>query len=217
MVASGDSSEIVDVSAQSPSPEGTPAPGKITPPPDEAILEVREVAFRVARGRGVNEDDAADIAQTVAEKFIQQSPLPDNPGAWARVVAGRDVIDLDRRRKTAGASSDTRRAREVELPADGLPGLDGVAAFVLRQHSVSAQGMQRQAMVEIDQLLREHISDKEVKIVRMLAEGASHQQIADELGYKNADTVKATVAKIRGKVVGLNDRLNQFRQHPRVY
>ena len=192
-------------------------PHSVERPSDEVIVEVHRVAYRVARGRGAFEEDAADIAQIVAEKFIQQSPPPDNPAAWAKVVAGRKVIDLDRRRKVAGDPDQTRRSREVELPADGLPGLDGVMAFVMAQRSVSAAGIRRQALAELEELLAEHISAKERQIVAMIAQGASYQQIAEELGYKNADSVKTTVNKMRRKLVGVADQFEQFRQHPRVY
>lgn len=187
---------------------------------EDDITVACDTAFAVARARNLNVEDAEDLAQTVAEKLLREQAVPDNVAAWSRKVTQNAIIDLDRKRKTKQQQADGQEvwaAREVGVDEEVADGLRGVAAFVRTQQAVSAQGMQRQANEEMMQLLREVLSTREMDLLVLQAERRSHAEIAAELGYKNADTVKTTLKRIREKLKGVADRLAEFDGHPRVY
>ena len=183
---------------------------------DGDITAAREVAFRVARARNLTQEDAEDLAQTVAERLLRRDSAPDNVAAWSQRVAKNAIIDLDRKRKRVD-EHDNWAAREVGLDADESDAIMGVALFVRQQRATSAQGMQRKAGEEMMALLATVLSDREVELLHMVGEGRSHAEIAEALDYKNADTVKATLARARGKLKGISERLAEFGAHPRPY
>lgn len=185
-------------------------------PSETDITTAVDVAFRVARARNLALEDCEDLAQTVAERLLRQEAVPDNVAAWAQRVAKNAIIDLDRKRK-ARDEHDNWVVREVGLDADDADGLIGVAQFVRNQRSISAQGMQRQAGEEMMALLRSVLSTREIEVLVLLGEGRTHAEIAEELDYKNADTVKSTLKRLRDKTKGIADRLAEFGNHPRVY
>lgn len=223
MVGSGDdvddwqSSREGAASDDTTSAEGDRVDSDADQPTLESDIETaREVAFRTARGRGLNLDDADDIAQTVAEKFFAARQKPDNVAAWAQRVAMNAVTDVARRRKIAndiGVWVD----REGPMDVGGADTIAEVATFIRTQRAVSAQGMQRQAGQEMEALLRSRLNEREMLLLTLIAEGQSQQQIADSLGYAGADTVKTTLKRIRTKLQDLAGPLGEFRAHPRVY
>lgn len=189
-------------------------------PTDEDITVARETAFAVARARNLSVEDAEDLAQTVAERLLREQSVPDNVAAWSRTVTKNAIIDLDRKRKNKHKQADGEEvwaAREVGVEEHVADGLLGVAAFLRTQRAVSAQGMQRQANEEMMQLLREVLSAREMELLMLVGEGRNHADIAQQLGYKNADTVKTTLRRVREKTKPLADRLGEFKGHPRVY
>lgn len=189
-------------------------------PADADITVARETAFAVARARNLSVEDAEDLAQTVAERLLREQYVPNNVAAWCRTVTKNAIIDLDRKRKQKNQQADGEEvwaAREVGVEEDVADGLLGVAAFLRTQRAVSAQGMQRQASEEMMQLLREVLSARELEVVVLLAKGRSQAEIAAELDYKNADTVKTTIRRIREKTKALEPRLAEYANHPRVY
>lgn len=183
---------------------------------DADVITAQEVALRVAKARNLSPEDCDDLAQTVAEKLLRQKQLPDNVAAWANTVAKHAIIDLDRKRK-ARDEADNWVAREVGFDAEQADAVLGVAMFLQQQRSASDQGMQRQSNEEMMALLRTVLSEQHIQLMLLLGEGRSHADIAKELGYKNADSVKATINRLRGKLAAIADRLAEFRHHPRVY
>lgn len=183
---------------------------------EEDIKVVRETAFKVARNRGLDHSDADDIAQIVTEKLINLETQPDLPIAWARRVATNAVTDQARKRRIVN-SDGVWVPREFPPGEDNIDSLRDVAIFIQTQRTVSAQGMQGKASEEMETLLREKLSERELQLARMLAEGRTHQQIADALGYASADSVKTTVKRMRGKIKGFADQLAEFGTHPRPY
>ena len=91
--------------------------------------EVRAVAYRTLRGRGLDHADADDAAQEtmfdLAEAIRRGEPLR-NPAGWAAVVARRRATDLvraDRVRKGLPARQDAEE-REAERAAQEDAGLE---------------------------------------------------------------------------------------------
>lgn len=185
--------------------------------PSEAdIVLARDTAFNVARYRNLSPHDAEDLAQTVAERLLHQPAVPDNVAAWSTTVAKNLVVDLMRKRK-AGSEGDTWVAREVGLDAEVVDDLLGLSMFVQRRLATSDIGTRARVVGEILEVLGTVLSQREVQLLVLLSQGRSQAEIADELGYKNAQTVKATLARARKKAAEVAEHFTGFRDHPRVY
>jgi len=185
--------------------------------PSEAdIVLARDTAFNVARYRNLSPHDAEDLAQTVAERLLHQPKVPDNVAAWSATVAKNLVIDLMRKRK-AVANGDTWVAREVGLDAEVVDDLLGLSMFVQRRLATSDRGTRTRVVGEIMEVLSTVLSRREVHLLVLLSQGRSQAEIANELGYKNAQTVKATLTRARKKAAEVAERFTGFGEHPRVY
>jgi RNA polymerase sigma factor (sigma-70 family) len=183
--------------------------GAVWPPDDIDLRRLLEHARRVAVRQGAGEE-AEDVAQEVVLRLTRLAEPPDDVDAWLTVVARRCAIDLHRRAE--------RRPNGVEEVDDTVLGPRAVSLFLARQVPTSAQGMYEPVMDQLWAVLHEQLNDRECEVVRLLADGHSHEQIAEELGYANAATVKTTVRRIRAKVDTAGRRLlEEFRSHPRPY
>lgn len=66
--------------------------------------------------------------------------------------------------------------------------------------------------------LDEVLSDREKELVARIAAGDSYDEIAADMGYKNAASVKTTVKRLRRKVETVTaDHLDDYRGHPHPY
>jgi RNA polymerase sigma factor (sigma-70 family) len=167
-------------------------------------------AFAAARAKKLPRADAEDVASRAVTKLFEQVPFPDNPDAWVTTTAQRMAIDVLRAQK---------RARKRGLgngDADEPEGKAAVAAFVRTGTPVSA-AVDRDAVDRIWLVLEQSLSPREIELLKLTDEQVPQDEIAELLGYKNANTVKSTLVRIRRRI---EDELEQFRLdqgHPRLY
>lgn len=175
---------------------------------DEAYGAVRAICVKRARGLGLGPEDAEYVAQDVVLSLMTQDEAPLNPAAWAMTVTKYRVMDRFR------AQQRRPDQRKLEEFAGSRRELDH---FVGRQFSSSELAISGMAMKQIAEILSTVVSAREIEVLRMVAEGATYREIAEAQGYANADTVKATVHKLRKRALTVADELGELRHHPRVY
>jgi RNA polymerase sigma factor (sigma-70 family) len=170
-----------------------------------------DTAFAAARAKGLSRPDADDVASFAVTKLFEQDPFPDNPDAWVTTTAQHMAVDRIRARK---------RERKRGLGAGGddleLVGKAAVAQFIQHGRPVS-DAVDRDTVDRIWATLQRRLSAREFELLELTVEGMPQDEIAGRLGYRNADTVKSTLVRIRRKI---EDEFETFRAeqgHPRVY
>ena len=149
--------------------------------------------------------EAEDIAQEVVAAYLealQRGPI-DNPEGWANHVAGKRIID---RKRVDWA---------VELPTED-DSQRSLMSFLAEGLMTSDQAILRETAARFLPLLNE----REKELFTLVALGDSSQEIADLMGYANADTVKSTVSRRRRELLRLAEERGidtNVDDHPRIY
>jgi RNA polymerase sigma factor (sigma-70 family) len=165
---------------------------------------IRKVSMNTARSLGLGNEDQEDIHMETLEKYLHQKVKPDNVEAWATTVARNLSIDLLRKNNRQIPQEDTEGRELVDFLRRGASTSQAAISNVLDQ--------------DIWTGLRAELSEKDLLLLEMVNQGHSYEQIAEKLGYKNADTVKATVVRLRSKAQGalIVDKQDLL-GHPRNY
>lgn len=166
---------------------------------DEQWMELRQVAE--AKAMQLTHGDrplSEDLASTVIMRLFthEGSVEPEKLPAYVRTMTRNAYLDRRRKQYAAhrgGPSLKHPMDEEIHWIAEEVA---GVFKFELHTSSPSRKVLRRErdreraaAYLEI----LDSLPDKKQRMVRMAAEGATHQQIADELGYASAAVVKTTL------------------------
>ena len=149
--------------------------------------------------------DADDIAQEVVAAYleaVQRGPI-ENPEGWANRVAGRRIAD----RKREGWT--------FELPTED-DSQRSLMSFLADGVMTSNQAILRETAARLLPLLDE----REKELVTLVMLGYTNQEIADLMGYANADTAKATLSRKRRELrrVAEDEGIDtNVGDHPRSY
>ncbi|MEI6621109.1 MAG: sigma factor [Actinomycetes bacterium] len=176
-------------------------------PVDDTTLEAMwPISVRQAIRMGMNSQDAEDTAQEAVLGLASLPEAPRNPVAWITSVTARLVFDQRRgqsRRPNLGDLDELAEQRRE------------LRHFVERELSASYPAITPLAFEQISAILATVVSQREVEVLKMVAEGCRYSEIADVLGYADADTVEATVGKVRRKATEIANELVELRHHPR--
>ena len=149
------------------------------------LAEVQACARRIARGDralGKRGDmDAQDVAQDIAEQYLERRTEPISLMGWAATATRCRLIDLANKRRPLTIEHD-------ELFRVMAHRMGPSAAFVAREQYrgvVAALGAVEQAVIN------EHLT------------GATDEQIARAHDYVTAGVAAATISRIKNKLRGL--------------
>lgn len=168
---------------------------------------VHEAALLRARTHKTrpSDQDCLDIAQEVALRFARQEPGSiANPAAWANKVADNVCFTFAREGRRHGGSL------SEEDDADALE------AFVTGGQPTSEGAIARQQAGRLIAML----SARERELVQLVVEGTPHADIAEAMGYANADSVKTTLSRLRKRLLAaaLDAGVDpDWQAHPRSY
>ena len=168
--------------------------------------QVHEAATIRARSHPTrpSPQDVEDIAQETVARFAKQEPGSiENPAAWANIVAGNLCVNL--------ARSPGRRQAEMDED-DGPRALN---RFLLGSSSSWGAIVREQAGVLLAML-----TPRERELVQLVAEDTPQSEIAEIMGYANADSVKVTLNRIRKKIKDGADAAGlatHWEEHSRPY
>jgi RNA polymerase sigma-70 factor (ECF subfamily) len=147
--------------------------------------QVHEAATIRARSHPTrpSPQDVEDIAQETVARFAKQEPGSiENPAAWANTVAGNLCVNLARSQRGARPQMD-----------DDDPG--ALNRFLLGRSSSWGAIVREQAGVLLAML-----NPRERELIQLVAEDTPQSEIAEIMGYANADSVKVTLNRIRKKI-----------------
>ena len=166
---------------------------------DEQWAEVRDVAEKKAMtlthgDKAVSEDLASIV---VVKLFTRESEIePGKLLAYARMMTQNVFFDRYRKQHAAyrgGPSLKHPMDEEIHWIAEEI---GGVFKFELHTSSPSRklirQERERERAAAYLEIL-DSLPEKKQRMVRMAAEGASHKEIAEELGYANSSVAKTTL------------------------
>jgi len=153
-----------------------------------AVVEVvYQSALRVARRQSAAVASyAEDIAMEVVLAFLETTEEVTSPAGWAATRA-RFV-------STNVANRKVRRAAELIWLDEG----DGIDIW---SRDPNHDPYRVVAGAEAYARVRSVLSDREQEVLRLVAEGYSHDEIAQELGYASNRVVTTTVSRARKKVL----------------
>ena len=147
--------------------------------------------------------DVEDIAQETVARFAKQEPGSiENPAAWANTVAGNLCVNLARSQRGARPQMD-----------DDDPG--ALNRFLLGRSSSWVAIVREQAGVLLAML-----TPRERELIQLVAEETPQADIAEIMGYANADSVKVTLNRIRKKIKDGSDAAGldtRWELHSRPY
>ena len=148
--------------------------------------------------------DVEDVAQETVARYAKQEPGSiENPAAWANTVAGNLCVNL--------ARSPGRRQAEMDED-DGPRALN---RFLLGSSSSWGAIVREQAGVLLAML-----TPRERELIQLVAEDTPQSEIAEIMGYANADSVKVTLNRIRKKIKDGSDAAGLatcWEEHSRPY
>jgi RNA polymerase sigma-70 factor (ECF subfamily) len=169
--------------------------------------QVHEAATSRARSHPTrpSPQDVEDIAQETVARYAKQEPGSiENPAAWANTVAGNLCASL--------ARSPGRRQAEMD-DDDGPRALN---RFLLGGNPTSLGAILR----EQAGVLLTMINARERELIQLVAEDTPQSEIAEIMGYANADSVKVTLNRIRKKIKAGSDAAGLetcWEEHSRPY
>ena len=147
--------------------------------------------------------DVEDVAQETVARFAKQEPGSiENPAAWANTVAGNLCVNLARSQRGARPQMD-----------DHDPG--ALNRFLLGRSSSWVAIVREQAGVLLAML-----TPRERELIQLVAEDTPQAEIAQIMGYANADSVKVTLNRIRKKIKDGSDAAGldtRWELHSRPY
>lgn len=154
----------------------------------EVLEQVRLAAFRRARRQSpAVAAQADDIAMSVVEKFIVTSRQQtiENPVAWASATAFWMATDLAKRLRAQHDREESCDGASAQEPA-ALDPLTYPFRFVAAADALN--------------FALSALSEREQRLVTLVAEGYSHAEVASIMGYSSARSVTTTLNRIRAKV-----------------
>ena len=149
--------------------------------------------------------DVEDIAQETVARFAKQEPGSiENPAAWANTVAGNLCVNLARSQRGEGPEMDDN------------DGADALERFLVYGTRSSRAGI----ALEQTGILLAMLNPRERELVQLVAEDTPQADIAEIMGYANADSVKVTLNRIRKKIRDGSDAAGLetcWEEHSRPY
>ena len=129
--------------------------------------------------------DVEDIAQETVARVAKQEPGSiENPAAWANTVAGNLCVNLARSQRGEGPELDDN---------DGPEALERFLVYGTRSSRAGIAIMQTGILLAM-------LTPRERELVQLVAEDTPQADIAEIMGYANADSVKVTLNRIRKKI-----------------
>lgn len=169
---------------------------------DEELRQALRRAERQALRQRVEPFAAADIAQESVMKLQAVEPAPQNWQAYLSRIVAHKITDHFRRQQ-----------RVLDGPALGPSDLD----FWVGRLSTSDCAMRAVTLRNMFEALATAINATEMRVMRLTAEGYTGDQIAELVGLKNADSVKAIRNRARRKAAAVAPQLRELAVHPRAY
>jgi RNA polymerase sigma factor (sigma-70 family) len=164
---------------------------------DEQWVRVFDAAFRAAQ-RALRDPTAAeDVAAMTVERMLEvQAEIPDDRiEAYARTVVRNLLVDKGRRAQR-GATAAPVAHEELE---------EGMGVFGLALHAkdplvklLKSERIRRRT--DLARRILDSLSDRERALIELALAGATAAEIADELGYASAGTVRVTHMRIRQRL-----------------
>jgi RNA polymerase sigma-70 factor (ECF subfamily) len=149
--------------------------------------------------------DVEDIAQETVARFAKQEPGSiENPAAWANTVAGNLCVNLARSQRGEGPELDDN---------DGPEALERFLVYGTRSSRAGIAIMQTGILLAM-------LTPRERELVQLVAEDTPQADIAEIMGYANADSVKVTLNRIRKKIKDGSDAAGletRWEEHSRPY
>ena len=149
--------------------------------------------------------DVEDIAQETVARFAKQEPGSiENPAAWANTVAGNLCVNLARSQRGEGPELDDN---------DGPEALERFLVYGTRSSRAGIAIMQTGILLAM-------LTPRERELVQLVAEDTPQADIAEIMGYANADSVKVTLNRIRKKIKAGSDAAGLetcWEEHSRPY
>jgi RNA polymerase sigma factor (sigma-70 family) len=166
---------------------------------DDQWAHIRDVAE--AKAMKLTYGDAPlseDLASLVIEKLLVKDDdlEPDNLDAYVRTMVRNAYLDRRAKQNAAyrgGPSLKHPMDEEIHAIADEVA---GVFKYALLSSSPSNRLVRRERQdmrARAYQEILASLPEKKQNLVRMAAEGLSHKEIAEALGYANAGVVKQTL------------------------
>ena len=149
--------------------------------------------------------DVEDIAQETVARYAKQEPGSiENPAAWANTVAGNLCVNLARSQRGEGPELDDN---------DGPEALERFLVYGTRSSRAGIAIMQTGILLAM-------LTPRERELVQLVAEDTPQADIAEIMGYANADSVKVTLNRIRKKIKDGSDAAGLetcWEEHSRPY
>jgi RNA polymerase sigma-70 factor (ECF subfamily) len=170
--------------------------------------QVHEAATIRARSHPTrpSPQDVEDIAQETVARYAKQEPGSiENPAAWANTVAGNLCASLPR---------SPGRRRPADMDDDDGP--RALNRFLLGGNPTSRGAIVR----EQAGVLLAMLTPRERELIQLVAEDTPQADIAEIMGYANADSVKVTLNRIRKKIKDGSDAAGLetcWEEHSRPY
>ena len=169
--------------------------------------QVHEAATIRARSHPTrpSPQDVEDVAQETVARYAKQEPGSiENPAAWANTVAGNLCVNLARSQRGEGPEMDDN---------DGAEALERFLVYGTRS---SRAGI----ALEQTGILLAMLTPRERELIQLVAEDTPQAEIAEIMGYANADSVKVTLNRIRKKIKDGADAAGlatHWEEHSRPY
>jgi DNA-directed RNA polymerase specialized sigma24 family protein len=164
--------------------------------------------------------NAEDIAQEVVLKYAEaaRSQVIENPAAWANVAAWRLAVNLVRDRER---EQELFREEDPDESDDGERHQEDAKEMAFVEFIAHGQATSNIAILRQQaDILMSQLDDRETEFVLLVASGYGQAEIAEILGYANADVVKATLNRKRNQLRAIADQAGldvDWQDHPRVY
>ena len=170
---------------------------------DDEWAMVRDVAE--ARAMQMTHGDVAlsqDLASLVIEKLflLGDEKKPDHLKAYVRTMVTNAYLD---RKKKMEANYRPQTIKKGDIDDAVRAEVEGVFKYQLNSTSPSRKLVRRevqQARAEMYLTILESLPEKKQQLVRLAAEGLSHKEIAEKLGYKSPQVVKTTLHRAYAEI-----------------